>query len=85
MHTENPRVLKNLINKHLSPYITEYALEIPEWKSYTGKHVEPNVIVRDDSPETVMCMGDRYNVGYDDTRYFEAEITVPDVFEGRKA
>lgn len=85
MHTENPRVLKNLINKHLSPYITEYALEIPEWKSYTGKHVEPNVIVRDDSPETVMRMGDRYNVGYDDTRYFEAEITVPDVFEGRKA
>ena len=32
MHTENPRVLKNLI-KQLAPYVEERAVEIPEWVS----------------------------------------------------
>lgn len=85
MHTENPRVLKNLIFKHLAPYITEYALTIPEWITHTGRHIAPNVIEPDGVPASVTRLGDRYNIGYDDTRYFEAKITVPDCFEGRKA
>ena len=83
MHTENPRVLKNLI-KQLAPYVEEQALEIPEWVSYTGVHVAPNRIELDGKPATVMRIGDRYDVGYDDTRYFEASVTVPEDFAGRK-
>lgn len=85
MHTENPRVLDNLIHKHLSPFITEYALTVPEWVTYTGVHTAPNRIELNDEPKSVMRLGDRYHIGYNDTRYFEAEITVPDCFEGRKA
>lgn len=83
MHTENPRVLKNLI-KQLAPYVEEQAVEIPEWISYTGVHTAPNHIELDGKPSTVMRIGDRYDIGYDDTRYFEAEVTVPEDFAGRK-
>ncbi|MBQ6119226.1 MAG: hypothetical protein IJK98_08340, partial [Clostridia bacterium] len=68
----------------MAPYVEEQTLEIPEWVSYTGVHTAPNHIELDGKPSTVMRIGDRYNVGYDDTRYFEAEITVPDDFAGRK-
>ena len=83
MHTENPRVLKNLI-KQLAPYVEEQAVTIPEWVSYTGVHTAPNHIELDDKPKTVMRFGDRYDVGYDDTRYFEASVTVPEHFAGRR-
>ena len=83
MHTENPRVQKNLI-KQLAPYVEERAVEIPEWVSWTGVHTAPNHIELDDKPKTVMRFGDRYDVGYDDTRYFEAEVTVPEDFAGRR-
>lgn len=85
MHTQNPRVLENLIKKQLDKYVTEYALDIPEWTSHTGVHTAPNTIVPDEQPGTVMHMGDRYEIGYDGTRYFEATLTVPECFEGRKA
>lgn len=84
MPTENPRVLKNLINKFISPYIVEDRLVIREWDSYTGVHPAPGVIIPDNKPHETMRLGDRWRVGYDDTRFFEATITVPAPFAGRK-
>lgn len=84
MPTENPRVLKNLINKFISPFIVEDRLVIDEWDSYTGVHPEPGVIILDKKPHEKLRLGDIWCVGYDDTRFFEAEITVPEHFAGRK-
>ena len=83
MHTLNPRVLHNQI-KQIEPYAVTDRLVIGRWRSYTGMHVSPNNIVLDDKPSVTLGLGDRWNVGYDETRYFEAEITVPSNFEGKK-
>lgn len=83
MHTLNPRVLHNQI-KQIEPYAVTDHLVIGRWRSYTGMHVSPNNIVLDDKPPVTLGLGDRWNVGYDETRYFEAEITVPSNFEGKK-
>lgn len=82
MHTMNPRVLKNLI-KQMLPYNTEESVAIPEWTSYTGVHVEPGKIVLDEKPAVKMKLGDHWFSGYDDTRYFEASVTVPESFGDR--
>ena len=83
MPTENPGVLKNLI-KQMKPYIIEQELVIPEWKSYTGMHVSPNNIVLDGKPAVTMSLGDHWKIGYDETRYFEASVTVPEFMEDKK-
>ena len=83
MHTLNPNVLKNQI-RQIEPYCVTNRLEIDSWKSYTGMHVSPNNIVLDENPPIQMYLGDRWKVGYDETRYFEAEFTVPAEFEGKK-
>lgn len=83
MHTINPKVLRNQIIQ-IEPYCVTDRLEIVTWKSYTGVHVSPNNIVLDENPPIEMRLGDRWRVGYDETRYFEAEITVPSDFEGKK-
>ncbi len=83
MPTEHPRVLKNLI-KQIKPYIVERELVIPEWKSYTGMHISPNNIVLDGKPAVTMKLGDHWKIGYDETRYFEASVTVPSFLEDKK-
>ena len=83
MQSLNPRVLKFQISR-IEPYITTDCVEIPEWDSYTGMHVSPNNIVLDDAPHTTMKLGDRWMVGYDETRYFEATVTVPKTLAGKK-
>ena len=82
-HTFNPRVLKNLI-KQLDGYVNEATVSIPEWDSYTGVHVRPAVIELDDAPRHKMRLGDRWSATLDTTRYFEAELTVPQELEDRK-
>ena len=82
-HTFNPRVLKNLI-KQLDPYVTETAVTIPEWDSYTGVHTEPAVIELDDAPRHKMRLGDRWSATLDTTRYFENEFIVPECLADRK-
>ncbi len=82
-HTFNPRVLKNLI-KQLDSYVTETAVVIPEWDSYTGVHTRPAVIELDSAEKTKMCLGDRWSATLDTTRYFEAEFVVPEVLADRK-
>lgn len=83
MHTLNPKVLHNQI-KQIEPYCVTERLVIEEWKSYTGMHVSPNNIVLDGNPAVNLRLGERWRVGYDETRYFEADVTVPDSFEGKK-
>ncbi len=83
MQTINPNVLKNLI-RQIEPYIITDRLVIDEWKSHTGIHESPNNIVPDGKPTQLMHLGDRWKVGYDGTRYFEADITVPDYFANKK-
>ena len=83
MHTLNPKVLHNQI-KQIESYCVTDRLEIDSWKSYTGMHVSPNNIVLDDNPPVQMYLGERWRIGYDETRYFEADVTVPDSFDGKK-
>lgn len=82
MHTMNPNVLRNLIWQ-MAPYNTEESVTIPEWVSYTGVHTAPGEIVLNGDEKTVMKLGDHWFVGYDDTRYFEACVKIPESFEGR--
>ncbi len=84
MHTLNPRVLKNLITKYISPFIVEDRVVIDKWTSRTAVHPAPGVIEPDGKPEKIMRLGDRWKAGYDDTRFFEATVTVPEHFAGRK-
>ncbi|MBP9989494.1 MAG: alpha-mannosidase, partial [Ruminococcus sp.] len=79
----NPRVLKYQISR-IEPYIYTDSFVIEKWDSYTGMHVSPNNIVLDDAPHTQMCLGDWWKAGYDETRYFEATVTVPDYLAGKK-
>ncbi len=83
MQTINPKVLKYQISR-MEPYITTDTFVIDEWDSYTGIHETPNNIVLDNNPHTTMKLGDWWKVGYDETRYFEADIVVPDYLAGKK-
>lgn len=85
MLVKKPAVLKNLIHAYIPAFIVEDKVTIPEWESRTAVHPAPGVMEFDETPPEVMRLGDRWNVGYDDTRFFEAEITVPEGFSGRKA
>ncbi len=58
---------------------------IDEFTTRTGMHVSPGVIVPDGKDEETMKIGDRWRVGYDETRYFRASITVPDYMARQKA
>lgn len=82
-HTFNPRVLKNLI-KQLEPYVTETAVVLEEWDSYTGVHTRPAVIELDNAPKTKMRLGDRWSATLDTTRYFETEFTIPECLSDKK-
>ena len=84
MPTINPLVLINLINKHIEPNIITDSLIINEWNSYTGIFEEPGKIVLDNNEPTVMRLGDRWKVGYDDTRFFEAKVIVPECMDNKK-
>lgn len=83
MPTINPKVLKNLI-KQIEPYVVTDRMVIDEWQSYTGTHVSPNNIVPDGKPAVTMKLGDHWKVGYDDTRYFEASVIIPDYLADKK-
>ncbi len=83
MPTLNPRVLENQI-KQIKPYMVTDTLVIEEWNTYTGIHESPNNIVLDGKPPVTMRLGDRWKIGYHDTRYFEATVIIPDNFAGKK-
>ncbi len=83
MQTLKANVLKNLI-KQIEPYIVTQRLVIDEWKSHSGVHETAGNIVPDGAEPTVMHLGDRWNAGYDFTRFFEASVTVPAGMDGKK-
>ena len=84
MLVKKPAVLKNLIHAYIPGFIVEDKVTIPEWESRTAVHPAPGVMEFDETPPTLMRLGDRWRVGYDDTRFFAAGVTVPDAFAGRK-
>lgn len=83
MPTINPDVLINLIEQ-IEPYVATDKFTINEWKSYTGVHVSPNNIELDGKDAVTMRLGDRWRAGYDDTRYFEADVVIPDFLADKK-
>lgn len=83
MHSINPKILEYQI-RCIEPYIVTDSFVIDEWDSYTGMHVTPNNIVLDNNPHTKMKLGDWWKVGYDETRYFEADVVIPDYLAGKK-
>ena len=82
MVIRKPSVLKNLI-RQAEKYVIRDVLDVPEWESFTGRHEAPGEDQINDD-RTVLRTGDRWLAGYDDTRYFEADITIPDAFDGKK-
>ena len=84
MRVVKPAVLKNLIHVYIPRFIVEDRVVLDAWKSYTGVHPAPGVIELDGLPETRMRLGDLWKVGYDDTRFFEADVRVPASFAGRR-
>ena len=83
MQTINPYILNDLV-KQIEPYVVTDTFVIDEWLSHTGIHESPNNIVSDGNPPQTMHLGDRWKVGYDETRYFEADVIVPDYLAGKK-
>ncbi len=84
MRVKKPAVLKNLIQVYIPPFIVEDRVPLEVWQSHTATHPAPGVIVPDGAPAETLRLGDTWQAGYDDTRYFEAEVTVPAAFAGRR-
>ena len=83
MHTYNPQILNKLITK-LQPFVIEKSFTISKWTSYSGVHKQPGKIVLNKEPKKIMTIGDRWYATLDTTRYFEADITVPQELSNRK-
>ena len=72
--TEKLLVIKNLIYSQ--------KLTIPVWRTRTARYTQP-VEYTDYSPWTEMSLGEQWVCGYDDARWFEASVTVPEDFAGK--
>ena len=82
MHTVKPGVLKHMI-KQIVRFIYPQSLCIKEWQSHTGRHIAPNTFTHNDDSET-LSLGTYWQGGYDDVRWFCADVTVPADFAGKK-
>ena len=83
MHTLHPGILHHTIVQ-MQRYIDKSTLDIPEWESSTGRHISAGEFSLDDGSQCVMRPGDTFDLGYDDTRWFRATVTVPDCMDGEK-
>jgi alpha-mannosidase len=83
MQTMSANILGNLI-KQVKEKIVMDTMPIEEWDTRTGWHRKPGEFTYDDAPHQVMKIGDRWNAGYDQTRWFSADITVPERMNGKK-
>ncbi|MDR1628705.1 MAG: glycosyl hydrolase-related protein [Oscillospiraceae bacterium] len=84
MQTQHIKILRHMI-KQIAKHMTLSEIALPEWRSKTGRHVAAGQFVHDDAPETLFHLGDTWSAGYDDTRWFETTVKIPDGFEGKKA
>ncbi|MBQ3086543.1 MAG: alpha-mannosidase [Clostridia bacterium] len=82
MHTVKPGVLKHMI-KQIPRFIYPQSLSVCVWHSHTGRHIAPNTFTHNDD-EVQMQLGDFWRGGYDDVRWFCADVTVPAAFAGKK-
>ncbi|MBR3954213.1 MAG: alpha-mannosidase [Clostridia bacterium] len=82
MQTVKPGVLKHMI-KQVAKFLYPQSVAIPVWQSHTGKHIAPNEFTHNDDCCT-MHLGDWWNAGYDDVRWFSADLIVPENFAGKK-
>lgn len=82
MQTVKPGVLKHMI-KQVAKFLYPQSVAIPVWQSHTGKHIAPNEFTHNDDCCT-MHLGDWWNAGYDDVRWFSADLIVPENFASKK-
>ncbi|MBQ6863916.1 MAG: alpha-mannosidase [Clostridia bacterium] len=82
MQTVKPGVLKHMI-KQVAKFLYPQSVSVPVWHAHTGKHIAPNEFTHNDDTVT-MHLGDWWNAGYDDVRWFAADLCVPESFAGKK-
>ncbi|MBE6812212.1 MAG: alpha-mannosidase [Ruminococcaceae bacterium] len=82
MQTVKPGVLKHMV-KQVAKFLYPQSVSIPVWQSHTGRHIAPNEFTHNDDICT-MHLGDWWKAGYDDVRWFAADLTVPAAFAGKK-
>ncbi len=82
MQTVKPGVLKHMI-RQVAKFLYPQAVSIPAWQSHTGRHIAPNEFTHNDDCCT-MHLGDWWRAGYDDVRWFCADVNVPSAFAGKK-
>ncbi len=83
MQTTMAAIMGNLIKQVHKKIITE-TLPIEEWESHFGWHHKPGEFIYEDMPRQIMKINDRWSVGYDGTRWFNAQVTVPESMGGKK-
>lgn len=83
MQTMSAGIMGNLI-KQVEKKIVSESLPVEEWESRTGWHHKVGEFTYDDMPRQIMKIGDRWNAGYDVTRWFNASVTVPESMNGKK-
>ncbi len=76
-------IMGNLIKQVHKKIITQ-TLPIEEWESHFGWHHKPGEFTYEDMPRQIMKINDRWSVGYDGTRWFNATVTVPESMGGKK-
>lgn len=77
-----PAILGNLIDQVRRKIVTD-TVQIPEWDTRTGVHFKPGEFSLNEGHE-ILKINDRWNAGYDDTRWFSAEVTIPENLDGKK-
>ncbi len=82
MQTVKPGVLQHMI-KQIPRFMYPQSLSIREWKSHTGRHIAPNTFTHNED-FSQMTLGDFWQAGYDDVRWFAASVTIPEEFAERK-
>lgn len=83
MQTMSDAIIGNLI-KQVERKIVSESVSIDEWESRSGWHHKVGEYTYDDMPRQVMKIGDRWNAGYDVTRWFNSSVTVPESMDGKK-
>lgn len=83
MQTMSDDILENLIKQIESKIVSE-SVTIEEWDSRSGWHHKVGEYTYDDMPHQLMKIGDRWNAGYDVTRWFNSSVTVPESMDGKK-
>lgn len=83
MQTMKAEILRHLIMQVGEKVITE-KLPLDEWDSHAGIHYPVGRYTEDGRGHCVMHMNDRWEAGYDVTRWFNARAEIPESMDGKK-